>query len=591
MDRKDSPLSPLSSPASSYKSSSSHTVSAGIWAMNILGAVGIIMVNKQLMSVYGFTFAIVGLLVSALAGSSSRISSRSCCSSSSSSSNVTGSGDGGGGGGGRGGGREEGKAAAAVLPLWVLLGFALLGNASLVATNFSLLLNSVGFYQISKVAVIPLVCLFESLAWHREIARGVWASMAVVMVGVGLCTNADISLNVVGFCVASLAVVCSALHMMVRATPCDTCRAACDVRHATCPVRRGMCAVRHVLYSVRRGYRCHRRQRIFLYLPSASTARSCIPLNVSSPVRHPHPLSLSPFSPHTPSPAPLGPPPPTIHCLQLIGWLQDHYATSSFDLLSQTAPLQALLLLLIGPPLDFYLTSRSLLAFHFSPGALLFLLLSGLLAVACNLSVYLCIGRFSATTYQVLGHVKTVLVIGIGVVFFHSPLSLHSMLGMSLAVLGMAMYGRATQCTRISTSSGKTGDSCTGNSSGGGGGGGWKVGSGSSFVSSSSRDSMSSSGSMETGTGRAGCIPGGVACCDDGITVVKHAWGRVMHAWAWDEAERSFVPVAGRTVARGIGLAAGVGGGGGGLMVRATAAAPQLRVPLLAARDVEAGRG
>ncbi|CAI5493010.1 unnamed protein product [Closterium sp. Naga37s-1] len=457
------------------------------------------------MSVYGFTFvstltglhfaitAIVGLLASALAGSSSRISSRSCCSSSSSSSssssNVTGSGDGGGGGGGRGGGREEGKAAAAVLPLWVLLGFALLGNASLVATNFSLLLNSVGFYQISKVAVIPLVCLFESLAWRREIARGVWASMAVVMVGVGLCTNADISLNVVGFCVASLAVVCSALHMM------------------------------------------------------------------------------------------------------LIGWLQDHYATSSFDLLSQTAPLQALLLLLIGPPLDFYLTSRSLLAFHFSPGALLFLLLSGLLAVACNLSVYLCIGRFSATTYQVLGHVKTVLVIGIGVVFFHSPLSLHSMLGMSLAVLGMAMYGRATQCTRISTSSGKTGDSCTGNSSGGGGGGGWKVGSGSSFVSSSSRDSMSSSGSMETGTGRAGCIPGGVACCDDGITVVKHAWGRVMHAWAWDEAERSFVPVAGRTVARGIGLAAGVGGGGGGLMVRATAAAPQLRVPLLAARDVEAGRG
>ncbi|CAI6000671.1 unnamed protein product, partial [Closterium sp. NIES-65] len=426
--------------------------------------------------------AIVGLLASALTGSSSCVSSRS----SRSSSNVTGSGDG--GGDGSGGGREEGKAAAAVLPLWVLLGFALLGNASLVATNFSLLLNSVGFYQISKVAVIPLVCLFESLAWRREIARSVWAAMAVVMVGVGLCTNADITLNVAGFCVATLAVVCSALHMM------------------------------------------------------------------------------------------------------LIGWLQDHYATSSFDLLSQTAPLQAFLLLLIGPPLDFYLTSRSLLSFHFSPGALLFLLLSGLLAVACNLSVYLCIGRFSATTYQVLGHVKTVLVIGIGVVFFHSPLSRHSMLGMSLAVLGMAMYGRATQCARSSTNSGKTGDSCTGNSSGGGGGGGWKVGSGSSFV-SSSRESMSSGGSKEMGTGRAGCIPGGVACCDDGITVVKHAWGRVMYAWAWDEAERSFVPVAGRTAARGIGLAAGVGGGGGGLMVRASAAAPQLRVPLLGARDLEAGRG
>ncbi|CAI7829899.1 unnamed protein product [Closterium sp. NIES-53] len=35
------------------------------------------------------------------------------------------------------------------VPLGVLLGFALLGNASLVATNLSLLLNSVGFYQVS----------------------------------------------------------------------------------------------------------------------------------------------------------------------------------------------------------------------------------------------------------------------------------------------------------------------------------------------------------------------------------------------------------------------------------------------------------
>ncbi|GJP45458.1 hypothetical protein CLOM_g4846 [Closterium sp. NIES-68] len=487
MDRKNSPPSPLSpsspppSPMSLSSSRTSHTVSAGIWAMNILGAVGIIMVNKQLMSAYDFTFvstltglhfavtAIVGLLTSALAaGNSSRNSSSSSSSGNISSIVVS--------GGGGGGGEEGKRPTTGVLPLWVLLGFALLGNASLVATNFSLLLNSVGFYQISKVAVIPLVCVFESLAWSRAIPSRVWAAMVVVMVGVGLCTNAEITLNVVGFCVASLAVLCSALHMM------------------------------------------------------------------------------------------------------LIGWLQVHYATSSFDLLSQTAPLQAFLLLLIGPPLDFYLTSRSLLSFRFSPGALIFLLLSCLLAVVCNLSVYLCIGRFSATTYQVLGHVKTVLVIGIGVLFFRSPLSLHSMLGMSLAVLGMAIYGQATQCGGVSSSSGKSGAFSTGSSSSG-------------------SLSSSSGGLKEGGAVRAGCIPGGVAYCDDGMGVVKKAWGRVMRAWAWDETQGSFVPVAGRASAGGIGLGAGlgVGGGGGGaaggLMVRVSAPAPQLHVPLLPAKDVEAGRG
>ncbi|CAI5943814.1 unnamed protein product [Closterium sp. NIES-64] len=240
------------------------------------------------------------------------------------------------------------------VPLPVLLGFALLGNASLVATNLSLLLNSVGFYQISKVSIIPTVCFFEAVFKGRSFTPRVKAAVAVVMLGVALCTVSEIHVNPLGLAVAAFAVLCSAMHMM------------------------------------------------------------------------------------------------------LIGLLQERYSIGSFDLLSQSAPLQAFMLLLIGPSLDLLLTSRSLLDYHYQPYAIVFITLSCCLAVVCNLSAYLCIGKFSASTYQVLGHMKTVLVLVLGVVLFDSAISLKGILGMCIAVTGMVMYGHAT-ATQASASGGGLG--------------------------------------------------------------------------------------------------------------------------------------
>ncbi|CAI7755533.1 unnamed protein product [Closterium sp. NIES-53] len=302
----------------------------GIWSMNVVGSVGIIMVNKQVMSGYGFVF------VSTLTGMHFALTALT------------------------------GVASACVglvprqlsVPLEVLLGFALLGNASLVATNLSLLLNSVGFYQISKVSIIPAVCFFEAVFKGRSFTPRVKAAVAVVMLGVALCTVSEIHVNPLGLAVAAFAVLCSAMHMM------------------------------------------------------------------------------------------------------LIGLLQERYAIGSFDLLSQSAPIQAFMLLLIGPSLDLLLTSRSLLDYHYQPYAIVFIMLSCCLAVVCNLSAYLCIGKFSASTYQVLGHMKTVLVLVLGVVLFDSAISLKGILGMCIAVTGMVMYGHAT-ATQASTPG-----------AGGGGGGG-----------------------------------------------------------------------------------------------------------------------
>ena len=54
---------------------------------------------------------------------------------------------------------------------------------------------------------------------------------------------------------------------------------------------------------------------------------------------------------------------------QTIGSFQKKYNIGSFELLSKTAPIQALSLVILGPFVDYYLNGRSLLNYPFSGGA------------------------------------------------------------------------------------------------------------------------------------------------------------------------------------------------------------------------------
>lgn len=74
-----------------------------------------------------------------------------------------------------------------------------------------------------------------------------------------------------------------------------------------------------------------------------------------------------------------------------------------------------------------------------------FIILSCTIAIGTNLSQFICIGRFTAVSFQVLGHMKTILVLVLGFIFFGKEgLNLHVVLGMLLAVLGMIWYGNAS---------------------------------------------------------------------------------------------------------------------------------------------------
>nr|ACL54282.1 unknown [Zea mays] len=291
----------------------------GAWAMNVVSSVSLIMANKQLMSSSDYAFAFATTLtgfhftVTALVGWIS---------------NAT------------------GYSVSKHVPLWELVWFSLVANTSITGMNLSLMLNSVGFYQISKLSMIPVVCLMEWVLNSKHYTTKVISAVIVVAAGVGICTVTDVEVNAKGFICACVAVFCTSLQQIT------------------------------------------------------------------------------------------------------IGSFQKKYNIGSFELLSKTAPIQALSLIILGPFVDYYLNGRSLLNYPFSGGATFFILLSCSLAVFCNMSQYLCIGRFSATSFQVLGHMKTVCVLILGWILFDSALTVKNILGMLLAVMGMVVYSWAVEAEK-----------------------------------------------------------------------------------------------------------------------------------------------
>ncbi|CAI6004524.1 unnamed protein product [Closterium sp. NIES-64] len=288
---------------------------AGAWGMNVVSSVGIILVNKALMTSYGFAFATsltaLHFITTAAVGNAATAAGA--------------------------------LAPSKHVPARTLMWFAFVASLAVVSMNVSLMVNSVGFYQITKLSIIPACCLFEALLHRKTFSPAVKAAVVGVMVGVGICTVTDVTVNTAGLLAAIVAVLSTTF------------------------------------------------QQIF------------------------------------------------------IGSLQKQYSVGSFDLLSKTAPYQAVLLVISGPTVDYLLTRRSLLAFRPTPVSVAFILLSCVLALFVNLSMYLCIGKFSAVSFQVLGHMKTLFVLVLGSALFHSPLTAKNLMGMAVAVLGMLAYSWAVE--------------------------------------------------------------------------------------------------------------------------------------------------
>jgi solute carrier family 35, member E3 len=230
------------------------------------------------------------------------------------------------------------------VPLKDLVMFTVAANISIASLNISLLVNSVGFYQIAKLLVIPFVCLVEWAAFSRKFPPVIVAAVTTVVIGVGVVTvTADVSVRSVGgTIIAGLSVVGSGMQQILCRT------------------------------------------------------------------------------------------------------VQTRNNISSQELLARMAPLQGITLLLIGPPLDWYVTGDWVTDYVWTSNGMIWMFLSCSIAILVNISQFMVLGRFTAVTYQVLGHSKTILVLLGGWLVFREFITAKQMLGMALAVAGMIWYGSET---------------------------------------------------------------------------------------------------------------------------------------------------
>lgn len=219
--------------------------------------------------------------------------------------------------------------------------FAALNGVSVAFLNLSLGFNSVGFYQMTKLAIIPCTVSIQQAFYGKSFSNEIKASLATLLLGVAVATVTDARVNFLGTTVSLLAV--------------------------------------------------------------ATTCVSQIWTNT----------------------------------------MQKTYGVSSTQLLHAASPYMALTLGFISVPLDGFLVGGSPLYYEYSAPVVFVAALTCAIAVAVNFSTFLVIGKCDAVTYQVLGHLKTMLVLMFGFVALNNPVAGKNILGIAIALAGMVAYGVA----------------------------------------------------------------------------------------------------------------------------------------------------
>ena len=227
--------------------------------------------------------------------------------------------------------------------------FAALNGVSVAFLNLSLGFNSVGFYQMTKLAIIPCTVCIQQAFYGKSFSTEIKASLATLLLGVAVATVTDAQVNFLGTAVSLLAV--------------------------------------------------------------ATTCVSQIWTNT----------------------------------------MQKEHGVNSTQLLHAASPYMAAILAAVAVPLDVGLTSSSSsgsrsrdVSADGSASAILFVAsLTCVIAVLVNFSTFLVIGKCDAVTYQVLGHLKTVLVLAFGFFALGDPMTLKNVVGIGVALVGMVAYGMA----------------------------------------------------------------------------------------------------------------------------------------------------
>ncbi|KAI4321729.1 hypothetical protein MLD38_035077 [Melastoma candidum] len=81
--------------------------------------------------------------------------------------------------------------------------------------NTSLKHNSVGFYQMAKIAVTPTIVLSEFILFQKTISSSKVLALLVVSIGVAVATVTDLEFNFFGACIAIIWIIPSAINKIL----------------------------------------------------------------------------------------------------------------------------------------------------------------------------------------------------------------------------------------------------------------------------------------------------------------------------------------------------------------------------------------
>lgn len=125
---------------------------------------------------------------------------------------------------------------------------------------------------------------------------------------------------------------------------------------------------------------------------------------------------------------------------------QGKYSMNGTQIQHATALPQFILCLTVAIIAEILNPTHSILQHPFTKSELLTILLTGVLAVGVNVSCFGIIGKTSALTYQVVGHVKTVLILLSGFILFPPEIDvpaerrLRTAIGMTISMIGIILY-------------------------------------------------------------------------------------------------------------------------------------------------------
>jgi solute carrier family 35 protein E3 len=216
----------------------------------------------------------------------------------------------------------------------------------IVLNNLSIQLNTVGFYQISKIAITPVVVAIEWAFYSKAASPRILASIAVLLTGITLATVTDsqVSSRPLGMVVAAINVCVTGLYQVWA------------------------------------------------------------------------------------------------------GSKQRELGLNGLQLLHQVAPLSVALLAVMIPllePVGFTNPGPdTVLGYTLTPAAAFWIIVSSMLGLIVTLSTFLFIGATSSLTYNVVGHMKTVLIVTGGVLLFGDSMSLKKFGGLVCAMSGIVWYSQ-----------------------------------------------------------------------------------------------------------------------------------------------------